>query len=147
MLSHSAGKVFDVGIQSGIELVFKVFGFGFDELKVVFFVLFLIFVNEFLVLFFPKFMVFFDLCIGLLFFEVFLLNVLIKLFGKVEFLTLAVFLNNIINDYFSVKDKHELINILNRESAQVFFLIGLICVKNFELFHHGNVFAFLEVFL
>jgi hypothetical protein len=147
LFSHSAGEVFDVGIKSGIELVFKVFGLGFEKLKVMLFVLFLIFVDEFLVLLFPKFMVLFDLCIGLFFFEVFLLNVLIKLFRKVEFLTLAVFLSNRINDYFSVKDKHELINILNRESAHVFFLIGLICVKNFELFHHGDIFAFLEVFL
>ena len=46
----------------------------------VFFVLFLIFVDKFLVLFFPELMVLLDLGFGLFFLEVFLFDVLIKLF-------------------------------------------------------------------
>ena len=80
LLGHSTGEVFDVGIEGGVELIFEVFGFGFEELKVVFFVLFLIFVDEFLVLFFPELMVLLDLGFGLFFLEVFLFDVLIKLF-------------------------------------------------------------------
>lgn len=92
LFGHSTGEVFDIGIEGGIELVFEVFGLGFEELKVVFFVLLLIFVDEFLVLFFPEFVVLLDLSFGLFFLEVFLFDVLVKLFGKVKLFTLTVFL-------------------------------------------------------
>lgn len=64
LFGHSAGEVFDVGIQCEVELVFEVFGLGFEELKMMFFVLFLILVDKFIVLFFPEFMVLFGLCFG-----------------------------------------------------------------------------------
>ena len=92
MFCHSAREVLNVGVEGGVELVFEAFSFRFKELKMMFFVLFLILINKLLVLFFPQLMVFFRFCFWLFFLEVFLFDVLIKLFGEIEFFALAIFL-------------------------------------------------------
>lgn len=92
LFGHSTGEVLDVGIEREVEFVLKVFGFNFEQLKMVLFVLFLIFINKLFILLFPDLVIFFGLGFLLFFLEIFFFNVLIKFLGQVQLFTLTIFL-------------------------------------------------------